>query len=1140
MQPKTPLQRHPHKTARADPRTRSKDRQNMRRPFAFPFKEDTIRIVGDCFQLGVEIGRGGFGIVYAALDLRNGRSVAIKEVSLHDIDKEELVSIESEISLLKKLNHENIVKYHDTIKTQASLFIILEYMENGSLAQFIKKFGNLSETLVAMYITQVLRGLAYLHEQGVLHRDVKGANILTTKDGLVKLADFGVAVKLNETQKSNSVVGSPYWMAPEVIEMSGWSFASDIWSVGCTIIELLTTKPPYFDLAPMAALFRIVQDDHPPLPERISPALDDFIMKCFMKEPHLRASAEELLTHPWIAQIPKNKVEQSSQLVVEHITSLLDRDSMLNTIKLYEKDKQIDFKLSPPKESDQSERQLSSSSSSDGEDWNHEFDSVETEMETIAKDISKSIEKVSTRPFQLSTEDAKALFEDKYWNDSVPIETQPVSELGMTRSNLNMQLSPSSEQLEMHFTWGDTCILPLEAPRTKLDSFCELEDDESFGDIDEQQLLHAAQAKLKSIPSDDTTASGTPTPLSLRDTFFDTEMDFEYTSTRDSNQQVTNRVIDLLACLDPSKEDAVILQACQDLRDILQSHPALTSDLMLHAGIIPNIMEALEFKKLDVLYAFLQVINLVRAFLSLPISSISNEFLCQITENNQKFQENLALVGFIPMIIKLTHSRQLENLHFISSDEADFRSSTASFDAHAPTYTNLIRLEAAKFVKKSCGTSVLTLQMFIACGGLPVLVDFLASDHSRASVSEQNDLCRVAMEGIESVFTLQTIPKNDICRLFVKANLFGKFIVVFDQIVTCVHREFFEMEMESWTIDDLMRTCDIFLLFSQGDAIVKEYMCDRIVLNGMLKALVCPSVMECLDPQHQRYARADRYVTIIIKVLKCLRNLSMEPSTLEHLDQAGAIQTLVFLLSHTALGARRKEIENVILQSMFYLCRINRKRQTNAAQAGVIPSLAKVIQEGSPLKQFALPILCDLIYASPTARSHLWAHHCVLLFLNLLEDTYWHIDAIKSLSVWLVHDTLQMENVLLLPTHFSKLIRSFQRAQDTEMEKLLEPLLEIMTRSVRLNQTFGRSGLFVIEVLTRLHKASKAIVKKHLIKMIQSLFESHSAPLHFVVEYNLYPIVFALAQDANTLILVKEIASQLLEAILLTAAMSGV
>lgn len=175
-------------------------------------------------------------------------------------------------------------------------------MENGSLAQFLKKFGSLSETLVAMYVTQVLRGLSYLHEQGVLHRDIKGANILTTKDGLVKLADFGVAVKLSDTQKSNSVVGSPYWsesvqpcrgfrcleerflttvlslaaVAPEVIEMAGWSFASDIWSVGCTIIELLSTKPPYFDLAPMAALFRIVQDDHPPLPERISPVRYQF------------------------------------------------------------------------------------------------------------------------------------------------------------------------------------------------------------------------------------------------------------------------------------------------------------------------------------------------------------------------------------------------------------------------------------------------------------------------------------------------------------------------------------------------------------------------------------------------------------------------------------------------------------------------------------------------------------------------------------------------------------------------------------------------------------------------------------------------------------------------------------------------
>lgn len=119
-------------------------------------------------------------------------------------------------------------------------------------------------------MSQVLHGLHYLHEQGVIHRDIKGANILTTKEGVVKLADFGVATKAAGLHES-AVVGTPYWMAPEVIELSGATTASDIWSLGCTVIELLDGKPPYHKLQPMPALFRIVNDDHPPLPETASP-----------------------------------------------------------------------------------------------------------------------------------------------------------------------------------------------------------------------------------------------------------------------------------------------------------------------------------------------------------------------------------------------------------------------------------------------------------------------------------------------------------------------------------------------------------------------------------------------------------------------------------------------------------------------------------------------------------------------------------------------------------------------------------------------------------------------------------------------------------------------------------------------------
>jgi len=192
------------------------------------------------------------------------------------------------------------VKYIDTIKSKNHLYIVLEFIESGSLATLVKDHGTFPEFLVAKYIKQVLHGLQYLHEQGVLHRDIKGANILVTKGGDVKLADFGVAVKVADAHV-DEVVGTPYWIAPEIIEMSSTpTTACDIWSVGCTVIELLTGNPPYFDLAPMTALFRIVQDDYPPLPHGISPALRDFLLLCFQKEPVLRCSASTLLAHVWI------------------------------------------------------------------------------------------------------------------------------------------------------------------------------------------------------------------------------------------------------------------------------------------------------------------------------------------------------------------------------------------------------------------------------------------------------------------------------------------------------------------------------------------------------------------------------------------------------------------------------------------------------------------------------------------------------------------------------------------------------------------------------------------------------------------------------------------------------------------------
>ncbi|KAM0792997.1 hypothetical protein ACM66B_000492 [Microbotryomycetes sp. NB124-2] len=257
------------------------------------------------YQLGECIGRGQFGSVYRALNLNSGRVVAVKRISLSGKSAAEIEQLSSEVQLLKALSHPSVVQYEGLVKTEHNLNIILEFVENGSLAKTLKAFGELPEALVASYVVKILESLDYLHSQGVVHCDLKAANILTTKNGNIKLSDFGVSLNLNaivnqSMSASPRVDGTPNWMPPEVIQLRGASTASDIWSLGCTIIELVEGKPPYADLNAMSAMFRIVEDDCPPIPACCSSELVGFLKQCFIKDPKERPTAVQLLSHPWL------------------------------------------------------------------------------------------------------------------------------------------------------------------------------------------------------------------------------------------------------------------------------------------------------------------------------------------------------------------------------------------------------------------------------------------------------------------------------------------------------------------------------------------------------------------------------------------------------------------------------------------------------------------------------------------------------------------------------------------------------------------------------------------------------------------------------------------------------------------------
>ncbi|XP_075653035.1 mitogen-activated protein kinase kinase kinase NPK1 isoform X2 [Castanea sativa] len=263
------------------------------------------------WRRGELIGCGAFGRVYMGMNLDSGELLAVKQVSIttNSASKEKtqahIRELEEEVKLLKNLSHPNIVRYLGTAREHDSLNILLEFVPGGSISSLLGKFGSFPESVIRMYTKQLLLGLEYLHKNGIMHRDIKGANILVDNKGCIKLADFGASkqvVELATINGAKSMKGTPYWMAPEVILQTGHSFSADIWSVGCTVIEMATGKPPWSQqYQEVAALFHIgTTKSHPPIPEHLSAEAKDFLLKCLQKEPDLRHVASDLLQHPFV------------------------------------------------------------------------------------------------------------------------------------------------------------------------------------------------------------------------------------------------------------------------------------------------------------------------------------------------------------------------------------------------------------------------------------------------------------------------------------------------------------------------------------------------------------------------------------------------------------------------------------------------------------------------------------------------------------------------------------------------------------------------------------------------------------------------------------------------------------------------
>lgn len=247
-----------------------------------------------------KIGQGASGGVYIADTVLDKSKVAVKQMRLDKQPKKDLIA--NEILVMKRSKHPNIVNFHDAYIYRGDLWIVMDYMEGGSLTDVISH-NMMTEPQIGAVCRETLSGLCHLHESGVIHRDIKSDNILLSLRGDIKITDFGYCAQITETDRHrNTLVGTPYWMAPEVITRKNYDSRIDIWSLGIMVIEMIEGEPPYLNEQPVKALYMIISNGTPEIrePEHLSANLKGFLDRCLQVDVDKRANALELTQHSFV------------------------------------------------------------------------------------------------------------------------------------------------------------------------------------------------------------------------------------------------------------------------------------------------------------------------------------------------------------------------------------------------------------------------------------------------------------------------------------------------------------------------------------------------------------------------------------------------------------------------------------------------------------------------------------------------------------------------------------------------------------------------------------------------------------------------------------------------------------------------
>ncbi|KAJ3529989.1 hypothetical protein NM208_g9521 [Fusarium decemcellulare] len=1089
------------------------------------------------YRLGECLGKGAFGSVYKAFNWGTGEAVAVKQIKLADLPKSELRMIESEIDLLKNLHHDNIVKYIGFVKSVDALNIILEYCENGSLHSICKAYGKFPENLVGVYMTQVLQGLHYLHDQGVIHRDIKGANILTTKDGTVKLADFGVSTSTiaGGQDKEAQVVGTPYWMAPEIIQLSGASSASDIWSVGCTVIELLQGKPPYHNLAAMPALFAIVNDDHPPLPEGISAAARDFLMQCFQKDPNLRVTARKLLRHAWITGCrrtvaPVSRAPANFSDAVEEVKqwnkALKSSESSLRASTGSEGGPSTRFLGGTPAKGSLSlAKPRPGAEAFNDDNWDDDFATAISPSALqlphlkpqdnfgglLSSDRLKAFASVNDGRNESST------FDDEFdgelmtikglnhWQDTDPQEQtirplpkktnkvmEPSKSHSRNKSSSSKAVGPGRTRspTKSHFNKFELPSRPDVVYREQsIEDFSDLfvDNDSVFAHKVNQAGSRQSDAPQLFHPSDLTTL-----PRSMQDPIGGS-MKKKPTSRPsvlpDRPMRRTRSSIEIQKFAEDDDEDfsdifgpeSSIAEKEESERGSEDGGLMLMSRVSSNSWLGDDEDEDDPFASMDPGWDEMDLeANIARdrhARLAEKVEDLVRSL--KTTEGEDALTEfSEDLLGL------LWENNEVKNLIISAHGLLPILEILEPCTVKSKQY---MILQLLKVVNAIILDDVEIQENLCFVGGIPIITKFAARQYS-------DEIRLEAAAFVRQMYQTSTLT----LQMFVSAGGLNVLVEFLDEDYD-VTRDLVLIGVNGiWNVFELQGPtpkndfCRIFsrskilyplalvlhrVLDEEGEDELGELIEGRIVNIFYLFSQAENYVKEVVaDRQVLKSVLKDlRRMTPIhqITMLKFIKNLSMLSTTIESLHSADAIEFLIDLLSYSMKKGQThfREISNQVLNTLFNLCRLSKERQEDAAVGGIIPLLLRIMQTDRPPKEFALPILCDMAHSGVKGAQ------------------YWQVTALDAILIWLQEETANVESHLVEGSFTRAIISGFSTNRLNAFDSnLLEPLLKLLRLSPSVAASLAKPEMFA-GIAQRLgHK--KAVVRLNLLRLVRTIMDA--------------------------------------------------